>query len=106
MHFCKLSDLELRQMLPGCNARFIHTDNMTVSYWNLDGGAVIPPHKHPHEQVTSLIEGKLEMSVGGECKTIEPGEIVIIPGDVEHSVNALTPCYVIDAFYPARDDYR
>jgi quercetin dioxygenase-like cupin family protein len=106
MHFHELKNLQIQQVLPGCNARFVHTENMTVSYWDLEYGAVIPPHSHPHEQVTNLIIGKLELTVGDETNTIGPGAIITIPGNVEHSVKALEPSYVIDAFSPAREDYK
>lgn len=46
------------------------------------------------------------MTVGGETRTMRPRSVVTIPANAEHSVNALTDCYVIDAFYPVRDDYR
>lgn len=106
MHFHELNKLNSREMLPGIEARFVHTENMTISYWNLKQGAAIPPHSHPHEQVTNLIIGKLEMTVAGETKTIGPGAIITLPSNTEHSVKALEPSYVIDAFSPVREDYQ
>lgn len=106
MPFFQVKDIEQREMLPGCSARFVHGDNMTLSYWDLEMGAVIPGHSHPHEQVTTVISGKLEMRVGEETKLLGPGCGVTIPANVEHSVKALDVCYVIDAFYPVREDYR
>jgi quercetin dioxygenase-like cupin family protein len=32
----------------------------------MDQGAVIPPHKHPHEQTGYLVSGQLEFLVNGE----------------------------------------
>lgn len=101
-----ISDIEKRKMLPGCTARFIHADNMTLSYWDLEVGAVIPSHSHPHEQVTTVISGRIEMTVGEETKTLGPGCGVTIPANMEHSVKALDVCFVVDAFYPVREDYR
>jgi len=106
MPFLELSQIDQREMLPGCHARFVHGDNMTVSYWNLDKGAVIPEHAHRHEQVTSLIEGEMELTLDGECKLLPPGSVVAIPSNGKHGVKALTQCYVIDVFYPVREDYR
>ena len=106
MPFLEVNNLEPRQMLPGCIARFVHADNMTISYWDLEPGAVIPNHSHPHEQVSSVIRGELELTVGGETRLLGPGGVAIVGSNVEHSVNALSECYVIDAFYPVREDYR
>ena len=106
MAFFELDEIPKRAMLPGCKARFIHSDAMTVSHWYLDKGAVIPLHSHPHEQVTTLIEGELELTVDGETQLLKPGSGAIIPSGSPHSARAKTGCYVIDVFYPVREDYR
>ncbi len=106
MPFHNLDDIPRREMLSGCHARFVHAENMTLSYWDLDPGAIIPPHSHPHEQVTSLISGEMEMTVGGETRHLTPGCVVTLPSGTEHSVKALSACYVVDAFWPVREDYQ
>jgi quercetin dioxygenase-like cupin family protein len=106
MPFVELSDIPSQEKLPGCHVRFVHTENMTFSYWRLETGAQIPRHAHPHEQVTTLIEGVLELTVGTETKTIRPGFVGVIPSHTDHAATAIAPCYVLDVFYPVREDYR
>lgn len=106
MPFFTLDKTQPRDVLPGCHARFVHSENMTLSYWNLDADAKLPAHSHPHEQATTLIEGSLALTVDGETRTLTPGMGAIIPSNCVHSAHALTPCYVIDVFYPIREDYR
>lgn len=106
MPFVELDQIEQREILPGCVARFVHSDSMTISYWNLQPGAVLPKHSHPHEQITTLIEGEMEMTLDGEVRELRPGMVVVIPSGGEHSVVARTACYVVDVFYPIREDYR
>ncbi|MFA6471594.1 MAG: cupin domain-containing protein [Candidatus Latescibacterota bacterium] len=106
MAFFKLDEIPKREMLPGCTARFIHSENMTFSHWYLDKEAVIPLHSHPHEQVTTLIEGELELTIGSETRCLRPGSVAIIPSGSPHSVLTKTECYVLDVFYPVREDYR
>ena len=36
----------------------------------------------------------------------EPGSVLVIPSGVPHLARGLTECRVIDAFWPARDDYK
>ena len=105
MPFLKLDNIEKRNPLPGCSVRFVHTENMTLSYWNLEPGAQIPNHSHHHEQVTTVIEGELEMTVNGKTQRVGPGCVVPIPSNAKHSANALSACYVLDVFYPVREDY-
>jgi quercetin dioxygenase-like cupin family protein len=52
------------------------------------------------------VEGELEMIIGGEKYLFTPGTVHVIPSNVPHSAYAITDCKVIDAFSPARDDYR
>jgi quercetin dioxygenase-like cupin family protein len=106
MSFENFANLESREIVPGYHGRFVHTDRMTLSYWEVEDGAVMPEHAHPHEQMSSVIEGRFELRVGDETRVMEPGMVAVIPGDVPHAGRALTPCRIIDVFHPARDDYR
>jgi quercetin dioxygenase-like cupin family protein len=106
MAFTHWADLTAREMVPGFHGKFVHTDNLTVSRWRIEAGATLPEHAHPHEQITMVLEGQLELTVGGETRVLEPGAVAVIPGHVRHRGQALTVCHVIDVFYPARDDYR
>jgi quercetin dioxygenase-like cupin family protein len=79
---------------------------MTVAYWDAEEGALLPEHSHPHEQVTNVVEGRLELIVAGESRVLEQGVAAIIPPHTPHSGVALTQCRIIDVFHPVREDYR
>jgi quercetin dioxygenase-like cupin family protein len=66
----------------------------------------LPSHAHPHEQLTTVLSGELELTVGGEVRVLRAGMVAFIPGGVPHSARALTACEVMDVFHPVRDDYR
>ncbi len=106
MPFVKLDDQPEKVLVPGTRARFVHSDRMTTAYWTFEPGAVLPAHSHPHEQVTNVLEGEFEMTVGGEVRRIRPGDVAVIPPGVSHSGKALTLCRFIDVFCPVREDYR
>jgi quercetin dioxygenase-like cupin family protein len=106
MVFQELKEIEEKEMFPGGKVRFIHSDHMTVAYWNFTAGAKLPEHSHPHEQVTSVIHGELELTVNGETRRMPPGAVAVIPPDAVHSARPLTDCYIIDTFYPVREDLR
>ena len=106
MEYFQLSDMEWKEIVPGFKGRFIHSENMSFVNWDIEAGALLPEHTHPHEQVTSVIEGELDLTVAGKIKTIGPGSVLIVPPNAVHSGKALTNCRIIDAFYPVREDYR
>jgi quercetin dioxygenase-like cupin family protein len=104
--FLKLSDRPEKEPVPGYKVRFVHGEHMTLAYWRIEAGAVLSPHSHPHEQVSSVIEGKLELTIEGETRILGPGSVGVIAPNARHAARAITDCRVIDAFYPVREDYR
>ena len=102
----QLDALPVREIFPGLRARLIHSDRVTHSWVSVDEGATFPEHQHPHEQIVSVLEGELELVVAGVVYRLTPGQVFVIPPDVRHSGRGVTACRVLDAFAPARDDYR
>jgi quercetin dioxygenase-like cupin family protein len=101
-----LNDIKGKEIVPGYYGRFVHGDKLTLSFVDVKKGSRLPEHHHPHEQVTHILEGELEMYIGGEKMLLTQGMVHVIPGNIPHSAYALTDCRVIDAFSPVRDDYR
>ena len=101
-----LEDIPVKEILPGFLGKMVHGDKGTLAIWDIKKGAVLPGHHHVHEQITYILEGELEMTIGGEKHLFTAGCVHVIPSNVPHSAHALTDCKVIDSFSPARDDYR
>ena len=91
--------------MPGLHGRFIHADNMTIVHWDIEAGAELPAHAHPHEQVSNLLEGECEMTVNGMETRLTEGSVAVIPSNAVHSGRAITACRFIDIFQPVREDY-
>ena len=54
-----------------------------------------------------ILSGKAVFIIGGEEKTLCPGDFYLIPGNVRHKVIALQdPVRVLDVFHPVREEYR
>ncbi len=106
MIFTDLNQLDLHEIVKGFKGRFVHSKNMTVCFWQIEKGAVLPEHAHPHEQISIVTKGQLELTVAGETKIVNQGKVVVIPSNVSHKGEALTYCEVTDIFSPTRDDYK
>lgn len=106
MSLVHLSEVQEKEIIHGYRARFVHGLNMTLAYWEIDAGAILPEHSHPHEQASNLLSGAFELSVAGESYILHPGMVFMIPPDTPHAGRALTGCRILDVFQPVREDYR
>ncbi len=104
--FKEIKDIPQKELLPGFRGRFAHGENLTLAFWEIDKGSVLPEHSHFHEQTSQVIEGEFEMTVDGNTKILQPGMVVVIPPNAVHSGRALTDCKITDVFSPVREDYK
>jgi quercetin dioxygenase-like cupin family protein len=70
----------------------------------LDAGSHLPEHRHPHEQLTYILSGRLRLTLGGVPHELGPGDALLIPGGTPHSADTLEQALVIDTFSPPRED--
>ncbi len=106
MPFVQLKDIEQKELLPGFKSRMIHTEKITLAYWEIQAGSILPEHSHPHEQVAAqVLSGRFELTLDGETKVMKAGDIAVIPSNVVHSGRAITDCQLLDVFSPVREDY-
>ena len=101
-----ISDVKIKEISAGIAGRYVHGDSTTFGYLDLKKGSMVNLHNHIHEQITFVLEGELEMEIGGETMVLRPGNYFIIHSNVKHSAKALTDCKAIDVFSPVREDYR
>jgi quercetin dioxygenase-like cupin family protein len=107
MYFCDTENREAREIVPGIRLQTFWGEKMLLSVVNLDAGAVLPNHSHPHEQSGTVIFGTLRLTIAGETRNLTAGDAYIIPGGVEHSaVAGPAPTRVIDIFSPVREEYK
>ena len=105
MPIIDLETIKKKELLPGYQVRFVHSDNVTIAFWDAKAGSKLPAHSHVHEQISQIIEGEFELTIGEDTFVLKPGKIAIIPSNVEHSGTAITDCKIVDTFYPVREDY-
>jgi len=98
------SDLPEIELAPGVRSRPLVGDRLLASFVRYEPNSVAPLHAHAEEQVFIVVEGELEMTLGGEVRLMRAGEAALIPAWVEHTVRSLdAPAYQIDVFSPPRE---
>lgn len=106
MPFIDIRSIPANEVVAGCRLRTPYGENLMLSYLEMDEGAAVPLHHHPHEQAGILLEGKLELTIGDETRLVHPRSMFIIPGGIPHKAVAIDgPAIVLDIFSPIREDY-
>ena len=107
MPYYETKNRDKKTISPGIEARTFWGENMLVAVVELDAGAVLPSHQHPHEQISYILEGELEFDLDGETQSVKAEDIVIIPGNMAHTVKVgAAPAKVLDMFSPCREDLK
>ncbi|MFQ3284874.1 MAG: quercetin dioxygenase-like cupin family protein [Natronomonas sp.] len=81
-------------------------EETSLQHFEIDPGATVPEHSHPHEQTGFVYEGTLTFVSGGETVVVEAGDSFSIPGNEPHSAENRSdvPVRGIDVFAPPRTD--
>jgi quercetin dioxygenase-like cupin family protein len=101
-----IKDIPAKELVKGITGYYAHGSSMTFGFIEIKAGSDLPAHQHIHEQITYVIEGQLDMTIGGKPCPLSAGMYYVIPSNVTHSAIARTDCKLIDAFCPVREDYK
>ena len=103
------SDVPLTQLNPLLTRQFVTGSQSMIARIELKKGCVVPRHQHPNEQISYITQGALRFLLGEEGAVVEKivraEEILVIPGNVPHSAEALEDTIDFDIFAPPRQDW-
>jgi len=103
MTFIDTNRLPTIERLPGWRGRYFDSASMTFAHYEFDAGASIHEHSHSQEEVYEVIEGELEITIGGVSQRVRLGVVGIVPPNALHSVRAISGGKVIVVDYPLRE---
>lgn len=69
--------------------QIIKKTNGNITLFAFDKGESLTEHTSPFEAVVYLVEGKMEIKIGGKPFEVNGGEIIILPPDIPHGLIAL-----------------
>ena len=69
---------------------FIHTDGGSVTLFSFDEGQNLSEHSAPFDAMVTVIDGEPEILIDGQPHYPKAGEVLIMPANHPHAVNAKT----------------
>jgi quercetin dioxygenase-like cupin family protein len=62
----------------------------TVTVFAFDAGQALSEHTAPFDAIVQVLDGDVELVIGGKKVAAHTGQTVLLPAGVPHAVNALT----------------
>src|SRR5438445_8421786 len=104
--FFHFDDVKAFELVEGVTGRPLFGAGAMINLIELEPGAVVPLHSHPHEQLGIVLRGMQALVIDGEPHELGPMEGYVLPGGVEHSAYCGPDgALVLDIFQPVREDY-
>ena len=105
--FVSFSDTPPFDLAPGAVARALFGERAMLNLVEMEPGASVPLHDHPHEQLGLILRGSMTMTIGDEEREIREHDGYVVASGVTHG-GAAGPdgAVLLDVFTPIRDDYR
>ena len=63
--------------------------NGNITLFAFDKGESLTEHTSPYEAVVYMVDGEMEITIGGEPKIVKAGEIIVMPPDISHGLIAV-----------------
>jgi quercetin dioxygenase-like cupin family protein len=93
----------------GVSRYLAHLPNLMMVVVDFENGPASqpdPPHSHPHEQISYVVSGEINVVIENEITRLKPGDLFTVPPNLPHSIQLLTPkARLIDAFTPIREEF-
>jgi len=65
------------------------TKTATITLFSFDRGQALSEHSAPFDALVQVLDGEVELVIGGEAVVAKTGETVIMPANIPHAVNAV-----------------
>ena len=90
----------------GIDRQMVVGQNIMVCRLRFDPFVVTPAHRHPHEQMTLVVQGKVRFTLDTDERIVSAGDILHFPSNHWHGATMLDEEVVlIDIFSPIREDF-
>jgi quercetin dioxygenase-like cupin family protein len=103
----KCGELRKKDDRPGMKATIVHGVGLSVTLWEMETGAMLSDHSHPHAQISFIVSGIYSFRrEGKEPYIATAGDFLIFAPNETHGSDVIEGGIVIDSFSPEREDFK
>ncbi len=73
MTYVTLAEMTARRPAAGIEMRVLHGERMSFAHFTFTPGTPLPEHRHPHEQIGTVVKGEMELTIAGETRVVAAG---------------------------------
>jgi quercetin dioxygenase-like cupin family protein len=85
----------------------LRSEHFEVAKIHFPKGRGAKPHRHPEEQFSFVVSGRLRVTAGDQVYEVGPGQATFNPSNIEHGVEALEDTVVLSLKAPLiAEDYE
>ena len=96
----------VEQISEGIQRQMVIGRNIMICRFRFDPFVVTPAHRHPHEQMTLVMQGKVKFIIEDYVRVVSAGDVLHFPSNHWHGATMLDEEVVlIDVFSPIREDF-
>lgn len=104
--FVYSSDCQMEDLGGGVSRRILaHNGSLMQVEVHFTDGAIGPMHNHPHEQLTYVLSGEFEFTIGDETKLVKAGDTLYKEPNIMHGCVCKKAGVLLDTFTPQRQDF-
>ena len=67
---------------------FVQNDHLSLTLFAFDKGEGLSTHSAAGEAMVQVLDGEVSLTIGGKEVIAKTGEVVVMPADIPHSVEA------------------
>ena len=99
------TDVPTESPAAGIHRRMAVGQQLMVCRLRFDPFVVTPVHSHPHEQLTHVLSGEFEFTIGDETRVVRAGDTLYKRPGIVHGCTCRKAGVLLDTFTPQRDDF-
>ena len=68
---------------------FAQNEGLSLTLFAFDKGEGLSTHAASGDAMVQVLDGRVSLTIGGKEVIVKTGEVVVMPADIPHSVNAV-----------------